>query len=90
MGEPCQIRHTSDGQPVRVRGDIDQQTLDALGHKVRAIVEAQCRAESDVPMPAVAQRMHGREHYLCGREKGHEAPHRWPADGDRTIAEWED
>lgn len=86
--QPCHIRYTSDGQPVRVNGDIDQETLDALGRQVRAIVEASCRAESSVPMPAIAQKMHGRVGYTCGREKGHDGPHRWPADGARIIAEW--
>jgi hypothetical protein len=52
----------------------------------RRRLESTCRAESTVPMPPRAQRLHGREFYACGEPAGHDGPHRWPADG--SIAEW--
>ena len=86
----CEIRTTSDGQPARVQGRISQERLDEIGAWVRAYVDSRCAVDSDKPMPAIAQRMHGRENYSCGREAGHEGPHRWPdvGDGDKAIVEW--
>jgi hypothetical protein len=87
----CEIRHTSDGQPVRVQGDIDQKLLDQLATAVRKREENACHALSDVPMPEIAQRIHGRETYWCGREKGHEPPHQHPdpaETGRPPMIEW--
>lgn len=59
-----------------------QQLRDA----VKAWLDTKCTAVSDVPLPAIARRP-GHETYHCGREKGHEPPHRWPADTG-AIAQW--
>lgn len=91
MSEPCQIRHASDGTPVRINGQISQEQLDAITAQVRARLDSRCKAESTKAMPEVAQRLHGRTHYHCDREKGHDGPHRWPDRTDRDpIVEWED
>ncbi|HET7398975.1 MAG TPA: hypothetical protein VFJ94_10680 [Intrasporangium sp.] len=89
MDKPCETRLTSDGQTVRVRGSIGQADLDVLAAQVRAYADSRCGVESDVPMLAIAQRIHGRKHYACGRERGHEPPHRWPDIGDGPAhVEW--
>lgn len=79
----CEIRTASDGTKVRVNGDIDQATLDRLTAQVRAHVASRCNAPSAFVMPEIAQKIHGRETYRCGREVGHPGPHAW---GDRR---WE-
>jgi hypothetical protein len=91
MSEPCEIRTASDGTPVRVHGQIRQDVLDAITAQVRAIIDSRCDAESNVPMPAIAQRIHGHEHYTCGRVKGHDGPHRWPEVDmpGKARVEWE-
>lgn len=67
-------------------GDEPNEYERAIIAAAVAKMEAQCKAESDIPMPALAQRIHGRANYRCGRDGGHEGPHRWPEDGSR--AEW--
>lgn len=85
----CSERTTSDGQRVRVQGRISQERLDELGAWVSEFVASRCAADSGAPMPAIAQRMHGRENYSCGRERGHHGPHRWPDKDDGPyIVEW--
>lgn len=87
----CQVRRASDGAVVRVQGDLPQEVIDYLGAKVKALLDGMCKALSDVPMPAAAQRMHDRETYWCGLPSGHDGPHRWPArdaSGRTAIAEW--
>jgi hypothetical protein len=85
------MRTTSNGTPVRVQGQISQERLDELEAWVRRYADSRCAAESDEPMPEIAQRMHGREHYACGRDKGHDGPHRWPDRGDgKAIVEWDE
>lgn len=88
----CELRTTSDGTPVRVQGDIEQPLLDQLADAVRKHYDSRCHALSDVPMPELAQKLHGRETYWCDRDEGHEPPHRWPehrdAGRDRAPIEW--
>jgi hypothetical protein len=87
----CEIRTTSSGEPVRVNGQISQERLDELAGWVKSYVDSRCAVDSDKPMPAIAQRMHGRENYSCGRERGHEGPHRWPDVGhEPAIVEWDE
>lgn len=82
----CHIRTASDGTRVRVNGgDIDQQTLDDLTEKVKAYIASRCKHASPYPMPEIAQRIHGRETYTCGREDGHTGGHRWP---DKPDSRW--
>lgn len=90
MSEHCENRTTSDGQPVRVQGQISQKRLDEMAAWVKGYVDSRCGVDSDKPMPAIAQRMHGRENYSCGRERGHDGPHRWPDKPEGPyIVEWE-
>jgi hypothetical protein len=70
---------------VRVNGDIDQAALDALTAMVRAHIDSRCHDDGPFEMPKVAQQMHGRRTYRCGREKGHSGEHRWP---DKPDAKW--
>lgn len=81
----CEIRTASDGTVVRVNGSLDQKTLDQMAAWVRGYVDSRCHDASPFPMPAIAQKMHGRETYQCGREKGHDGEHRWP---DNPDAKW--
>ena len=81
--EGCRIVQTSRG-PVRVNGSIDRETLEALAQQVAAIKARECGHVGPIPMPAIAQRMHGRETYSCGLDKGHDGPHEWSG---RTWAE---
>ena len=76
MGERCEIRTLADGRKVRVNGSIDQETLEVLGEKVRLMVEAECKAVSDVPMPEIAQCIHKRAAYWCRMPFGHDGPHK--------------
>ncbi len=49
-------------------------------------MQTRCNAESTVELP---RRLYeDRRHYTCGREQGHDGPHRWPPDTG-AIAEWE-
>lgn len=85
----CEVRRASDGTLARVQGDIDQGSLDVMAAFVRHLIDNMCKAVSDVPMPALAQKIHDRETYWCGRPSGHDGPHQWPAEGDRPpVAEW--
>jgi hypothetical protein len=88
----CETRTASDGTVVRVQGSIDQDTLDRITAEVKARFERECHALSDVPMPEIAQRIHGgRETYWCGREAGHEPPHQHPdpaVTGRPPMIEW--
>lgn len=91
----CETRRASDGTLVRVQGALAQEDLDRLAAAVKTYEDTRCHALSDVPMPEIAQRIHGRETYWCGREQGHEPPHRWPAEGhdgraSRPPIEWVD
>ena len=72
----CHIVQTSRG-PVRVNGSIDPETLEVLAQQVAAMKARECGHVGPIPMPEIAQRMHGRETYLCGLDKGHDGPHEW-------------
>lgn len=66
---------------------------EALANTIRAVekkIRNTCGAESAVPMPEIAQRLHKREFYQCGRKKGHEGNHYWPGHGHNLLAEWSD
>jgi hypothetical protein len=39
------------------------------------MVDAECKAVSDFPMPAIAQKIHGRKAYWCRQPFGHDGPH---------------
>lgn len=83
MSGRCEVRYTSDGQPVRVQGDISQEDLDRLGAAVQAHIDSRCDHEGPYVMPAVARRIHGRDYFLCGLDAGHDGDeHAWPADRD--------
>lgn len=74
-------------------GRLAEMSMDELAAEVRRMIEGMCRAESTVPMSPLAQRINGRMHFSCGREKGHPMPHRWPAEvrpGQTPLAEWSD
>lgn len=84
----CTVVTLKDGTQVRVQGDIDRDHLEALAATVREMQAKRCKAISDVPMPAIAQRVHKRENYQCGLDRGHFGPHCWPEDG--RLAKWTD
>jgi hypothetical protein len=76
-----------DGTKVRYRsrdasGAPSREAVQAIVDRTR---ELWCPAVSDVPTPGPIP---GRT-YPCGRRRGHNGPHRWPADTGR-IATWED
>jgi len=73
----CEYRTASDGTIVRVRGDITQEALDALTAQVKAINDRMCKHEGPHVMPEIAQRIHGRKHYMCGLDAGHDGDCRW-------------
>jgi len=73
----CKTVTATDGTVMRVQGDLTQESIDALAALMHKIVDKQCRHESPYPMPAVAQRLHGRRHYECGLDIGHEGLHAW-------------
>lgn len=81
----CEVRYTTKGKPVRVSGSISQEALDQMGDAAEKLLADMCKALSDVPMPAIAQRIHGRETYWCGRPSGHDGLHRWPWPGDERA-----
>ena len=64
---------------------------DELDDEILAIIQAEldslCVEQSNVPLPPLAQQIYGEPYYRCGLHKGHDGPHRWPADG--RIAEWD-
>lgn len=84
----CEIVHLADGSQVRVQGHLPTKEIEALAAAVRADEDKRCHAPSDLPMPEIAQRIHGRETYWCGLYRGHEGKHRWPESG--RVAEWSD
>ncbi|HET7327158.1 MAG TPA: hypothetical protein VFJ14_07700 [Nocardioidaceae bacterium] len=88
MSDRCRIVTTPDGTKVRVQGDADPAALQSILDAVRADEARRCHAISAVPMPQIAQRIHGRETYWCGLYRDHDGPHRWPEDGH--CAEWTD
>lgn len=72
----CRLVQTSRGL-VRVNGPIGPEQVEALAQVVAEIVARECGHVGPVLMPAIAQRMHGRETYICGLDKGHGGPHEW-------------
>ena len=66
---------------VRVAKGADDEevtrVVEAAARKVAEIVERQCRHIGPHAMPEIAQRMHNRESYWCGLDKGHDGPHSW-------------
>lgn len=66
----------------------ERAAWDIVKQAAQRYLDSRCNAVSDVPMPKRAQRIHGRTTYRCGRDEGHDGPHRWPADEERAIAEW--
>jgi hypothetical protein len=71
----CHLRRASDGTLVRVRGDLPQETLDRLTAKVREMVDNECGDVSTIAMLEIAQRIHGRETYVCRQPRGHDGDH---------------
>ena len=63
----------------------DEDTITAVQVIVDRLSELWCPAVSDVPTPGP---IIGRT-YPCGRRRGHDGPHRWPADTG-SYATWED
>ena len=66
-----------DGTTARVHGQIEPEELQAI----KDALPVRCGAASSSPMPALAQRIHGRETYTCAREEGHEGLHYQAAAG---------
>lgn len=90
-GRLCQIVTLADGTQIRVngaRGAPDLDLLQELADAVKAAEASRCHTAGPYPMPEIAQKIHGRKTYWCGRERGHDGPHRWPEDGTRWV--WTD
>ena len=85
----CEVRHASDGTPMRVRGGdrLTQDDLDALNRAVSAFFASRCGAPSTVPVPVRSQRDEVRT-YACGLAADHDPDegHRWPTEGTLIVA----
>jgi len=85
----CEVVTLADGTQVRTQGHLPTDLVEALAAAMRADQARRCHVPSAVPMPEIAQRIHGRETYQCGLYRGHDGKHRWPDQGT-AITEWED
>lgn len=75
----CEVHTLADGSSVRVQGHLPAETVQALSDLVAARSARRCPLGTGKPMPEIAQRMHGRVDYHCGRLAGHDGPCLWPS-----------
>ena len=79
MADRCYV--ASDGTRIRLSGNPTPETVDAIAAELRSLIPETCCADTGLQMPPTAQRLHGRENYICNREPGHAGLHAWYGKG---------